>query len=192
MTKKLLHEWTFWVICCRYVDRAQYEVEPIIKVSTIDNFCDYFKSLPKISDLHFRPDNRVSMALFSGDIKPAWEDISNKDGGMFTFFFNINSDEDRKKLDNAWKELLIEAVRGELDCLILNLKPDEIKKDTFDINGLVVTPKSSSGHPSYKFEIWTKGTHNISDCEKFIKHVKRYVGENIEIKFINHNSKKGK
>ena len=117
----------------------------------------------------------------------------NKNGGMFSFFFNVNSEEDRDKLDDAWKKLLIEAVRGNLDRVILNLEEKDVNtRINFDINGLVVTPKSSSGQTSYKFEIWTKSCHKIEDCVEFLKVIRELVDEKIEIKFTKHNVKKGK
>ena len=157
----LKNEWQFWVVFARMVNKASYEIEPIIKVNQMNNFCKYFKSLPQINELVLRQDNKVSIALFKDDITPAWEHEKNKNGGELLFFMPLRDE----SVNKVWEELLLCAVSNQMDLMVAKDDKD------LEINGLVVAPKKAG----YSFEIWTN-----KPCPECPKELKKFIEETIK------------
>jgi hypothetical protein len=63
---ELPYTWVFWVIKS---DRTDYEIEPIISFSTVEEFWRYYLQFPGIDQV-----KRGGIGLFKKGIKPAWED----------------------------------------------------------------------------------------------------------------------
>jgi translation initiation factor 4E len=139
MQNLLETEWQFWLVLFMpgAGGKHQYQIEEIIRVSTVQNFWQYYTALPAISELRQVNHKHVSIALFRGQIKPAWEDENNAHGG--TFFFMVPRD----VVDELWKDLLLSAIGGTLH--------DHLTAGNL-INGLVVSPKQEG---FYGIEIWT-------------------------------------
>lgn len=141
------------------VKNVQYEVEPVIKVSTVEMFNKYFHALPEISKLTFNPHNKVSVSFFAKDIKPAWEDEENANGGKISFLLN------KPELAHAvWTNLILNAIGGPLDHLLMKLADGEqlTEKSKFAVNGLFVSPKNQG----YMFEIWTREVMRLNKDEE--------------------------
>ena len=176
--KKLLRTWEFWVIFCKMTDKQpDYQIEPIIKVRTLPLFCDYYKSLPKISDLKYKPNNRISYGFFEENIKPAWEDDANKKGGIYSFVIRNPKPQD---IDRIWRDLLIETARGELDLILTNKTDKTITINDKFITGVIIALK---GKGSYKFEIWTNGPMPTDPAitNKFDQCIRNCVGGDYSI-----------
>lgn len=149
-------EWQFWVIFCRYVDKVQYEIEPIIKVRSLSKFAEYHSSLPEIKQLRNTQNGKISLAFFSENIKPAWEDAANKDGGCLLIFL---SDKLKEKVQDVWEYLLAAAASGRMNKWIAGNIQDNY------VCGIIVAPKAAN---SYAFEIWLRGPPKNANYESFI------------------------
>ncbi|OHT07094.1 translation initiation factor 4E [Tritrichomonas foetus] len=81
---QLPNSWAFWVIQTKY----EYEIDPVISFSTIEDFWKYYLQIPPIQQL-----KKGGLALFKEDIKPAWEDPNNKGGTRIKIVRKITKDE---------------------------------------------------------------------------------------------------
>ena len=210
---KLLHNWKFWVIFCKIDanNNQQYQIEPIITVGRVELFCDYFSSLPPISEIKYDPSNRVSIGFFDEPIPPAWEDPGNQNGGMFTFL--IGDLKPYEKINEVWRCLLIDTARGKLDYILKQGDVKNKEKDTNEdklitskskeqkvtvkdryVRGIVIVLRSNM---QYKIEIWTKENYKNSplvfqNLEKYlIKSLNKVCKLNLEslsLQFRPHNN----
>ena len=88
----LPHSWQFWVVFAKTHDKkVTYSIEPIISFNLVENFAQYFHSLPKISELPYNQNNRITIAFFKDKVKPAWEDGPNQNGGSFSIILTYEN-----------------------------------------------------------------------------------------------------
>ena len=171
--RNLVHELKFWVIFTKFAGRdAQYEIEQIISVKTIENFCEYFRTLPKISSIPYDKDNKVTVALFVKGIKPAWEDENNKNGSTITFLVTTQK---LTVIDEIWKNLLVDTVRGELDCVLENIDHSKYLESSTELDVVVTGVQVVlRGENLYKFDIWTKKYYDaIESNQQFLACLER-------------------
>jgi hypothetical protein len=139
MPRVLEPEWSFWLVLVTPTSGgAQYSIEEIISVATVESFWEYFQALPRPHELKNPNRKRISIALFRHDIQPAWEHVANEHGGAYSIMLP------RDVVDGVWEDLLLSAIGGTL--------PDHLMTTGNQINGLVVSPK----HEQYAIDIWTK------------------------------------
>jgi hypothetical protein len=97
----LPYTWEFWVIKS---DPKDYEIEPIISFSTVEEFWEYYLQFPALGQLR-----RGGIGLFKKGIKPAWEDPQNAHGTSVRLIdFPVNRNE-------CWDALVISVISGELE-----------------------------------------------------------------------------
>jgi hypothetical protein len=146
MARILDPEWRFWLVIVRALSGSppQYSVEEVISVSTVEAFWEYYQALPGIHEIKNVNRKRFSIALFRGQVKPAWEDTENANGGGYSF--QVPSD----VVDGVWEDLLLSAIGQTLG--------EKLTAGNM-INGLMVTPKKADpgAEATYDIQIWTRG-----------------------------------
>jgi translation initiation factor 4E len=110
-------------------------IEEIVTVSTLDNFFQFYQTLPHPDELRNLRQKRPSLALFREDIKPAWEDHRNAQGGAFSFRLPT------AEINRFWEALLFHVIGGHFDNIV---------GPTNKSLGIVVGPKREE----YGIEIW--------------------------------------
>lgn len=171
-------EWTFWLIIYDK-QQEQYQIEEICSANTVSNFYSFYKELPRISELKNTDCKKISIALFAGYIRPAWEDENNQNGGAYCFLVDNDTKHatqgDAQIVDEIWLDLMLMAVGGDLNKII----QDGDSNDN-EVCGIVVGPKGNKNN-IYGIDIWVK-----KDGEN--KNVKGKIIEklniNKDIKFI--------
>ena len=139
-TNLLPDTWKFWVILNGYQNNKKiYQIEEIFAFNTVESFWSYNAAIPKISEFKNVNGKKVSLALFRGDIKPAWEDPENENGASY----NINVPQ--QSIDEFWETLMLYVIGGQLQKEIFNGKPE--------LCGLFV--RAGIGG-NFNVEIWTK------------------------------------
>ena len=139
-TNLLPDTWKFWVILNGYVNgKKVYQIEEIFAFNTVESFWSYNAAIPKISDFKNVNGKKVSLALFRGDIKPAWEDPGNENGASCTFNVPYQS------IDEFWETLMLYVIGGQMQKEIFGGKPE--------ICGMFVR---AGLNEKFSVEIWTK------------------------------------
>jgi translation initiation factor 4E len=114
MIHKFRTEWQFWL---RIVERVghqnQYKIMDIAKFASAENFARYYHLLPKPGEFKVVNNKRTSLAVFRGDIHPAWEDPENAKGGYHSYEIT-----DASQVNDVWRKLLLVLLSEELstDC----------------------------------------------------------------------------
>ncbi|EAY00208.1 hypothetical protein TVAG_257620 [Trichomonas vaginalis G3] len=177
-----IQEWQFWVITCRFTDKTQYEIEPIIKVRSKSKFAEYLASLPDVLHLQPKQNSKISLAFFSDNIQPAWEDKANTEGGCMYFTLQ---DKLKERAQDLWEYLLAAAVSGELNNWLIN----DVKGN--EICGVIVSPKV---YNAYSFEIWTRSNNqnNQRFQAKLQEELKKLLNleSDLKIQWLSHRRKK--
>ncbi|OHT00945.1 hypothetical protein TRFO_32200 [Tritrichomonas foetus] len=159
MEHLLQNKWTFWFILFNHQNQknSQYQIEEISSVDTVESFLQLFHSLPKIDDIKNVNNKRVSIGLFTQNekgenIKPAWEDPANSNGGSFNFLINQNIS------NEAWHNLLLSIIGG-------TLQEPFGKNDK--ILGITIGPKKDD---QYGIEIWNQNRNTT-----LVNKIKEYI-----------------
>jgi len=157
MAVKYLNDpWRFWlVLVTRSGGGRQYVIEEIVTVQTLENFVQFYASIPLPSRLKNTSQQRPSIALFRQDIKPAWEDPRNEHGGAFSFMV-------RNGIDEVWEELVFYLIGGDFDKKV---GPGN------KCHGIVVCPSKSE----YRVELWMEKI--ISQQEDLYARLSTFVHE---------------
>lgn len=100
MSDRLPFAWEFWG---SNVGSAEYEIEPIVSVSTVGEFWNAFEQFPSVEDLR-----RGAFSLFKKGIRPAWEDPSNSGGQTIRFRAMTLTQE-------SWEHLVLAVIGGTLE-----------------------------------------------------------------------------
>ena len=141
-TNLLPDTWKFWVILNGYQNNKKiYQIEEIFAFNTVESFWSYNAAIPKISDFKNVNGKKVSLALFRGDIKPAWEDPENENGASYNIIVPYQS------IDEFWETLMLYVIGGQLQKELFNGKPE--------LCGLFVRAGLSG---NFNVEIWTKSS----------------------------------
>lgn len=157
--------WKFWlVLVSSQQNSRQYQIEEIFTFKTLDYFFHYFQSLPKLSELRNVNNKNISLALFKEQIKPAWEDPENQDGGYFSFSVSIY--EKREVIDDIWFNMLLKIIGNSLQAEF---------KDSVLINGIYM--KLRPNNNSYDMQIWVKNKPTTEFETDFIKNVTDFCHE---------------
>jgi hypothetical protein len=103
-------DWQFWLIT---VESRQYKILDVAKFQCAENFAKYYYLLGNPSEFKYVSGRRVSLAVFRGDIRPAWEAAENANGGHWSYEIR-----DSGLVAQMWTELLLMLLGGELgtDC----------------------------------------------------------------------------
>jgi hypothetical protein len=100
---ELPYTWEFWVIKS---EGSDYEIEPIVSFSTVEEFWQYYLQFPGISEV-----KRGGIGLFRKGIAPAWEDPQNASGCAVRF----NEFDTRKE---NWEHLVLAVVGGTIESKV--------------------------------------------------------------------------
>jgi translation initiation factor 4E len=174
MDNLLESPWQFWLVL--FTPGAgghhQYQIEEIVRVTTVQNFWQAFTGLPALSELTHIRHKSVSIALFRDQIKPAWEDEKNQQGG--TYFLMVP----KRFIDELWTDLLLSAIGGTLNDY---LNPGN------SITGLVASPKLDE---KYGIEIWTSEKEtDYSEMKAFLSRLESARGTVDNLTFKLHTMK---
>jgi translation initiation factor 4E len=154
--KYLNDQWKFWLILVTRGDGPQqYVIEEIVTVTTLDNFFQFYQTLPHPDELKTVNQKRPSLALFRQGIKPAWEDHRNAKGGAFAF--RLPSAE----VNRVWEALLFHIVGGSFD---------EVVGPANKCLGIVVGPKWED----YGVEIWMEKV--VQKDNEFYRKIEAFLG----------------
>ena len=147
---KLSNKYTFWYHINEISAEQEYEsqIKKLAEFETLEDFWAIFQYLKKPDDCK----QALEFQLFKDQIKPMWEDESNKYGGRISLKL-------RKEFSNlAWEELVFAFIGGYFS--------KEIKDE---INGLVINCKKDFN----TLQIWIKSynTEVTSILEKNIREI---------------------
>ena len=148
--KKFNNKFTFWYHINEISADQEYEsqIKKLAEFETLEDFWAIFQYLKKPDDCK----QAIEFQLFKNNIKPMWEDESNKDGGRISLKL-------RKEFSNlVWEELVFAFIGGYLG------------KDLKDeINGLVINCKKDFN----TLQIWIKTYSNdvTSALEKNVREI---------------------
>jgi hypothetical protein len=106
------HEWQFWLVLVEFGSSRQYKIHEIAKFRSAENFAKYYHTLPSPAEFKVIDRKQTSLAVFRGDIRPAWEDPHNKDGGHHVYEVASGAD-----VTEIWKTLLVMLLSAELTDL---------------------------------------------------------------------------
>lgn len=149
MQNLLAREWKFWLV---EAADTSYSVEPIFSVTTVENFWQHFNALPKANEIRRTAKQKISIAVFRDNIKPAWEDEENKSGALYTFQVN------GERVQDVWFEVLLGAIGETLG--------QKIQTPGNALNGVIVMPRNDA---IYGIEIWTKTSDEDEEMRKYLQ-----------------------
>jgi len=142
-------EWVIWEHRSPEKNSKSYEdnMEKLCEVATIEDFWRAFNNIPKPSAIFFdgrtrkRFSNRSveSFSLFKKNIKPEWEDPSNRSGAEWFCRKSFAP----QQLDDYWMSLVLGMIGETIDL------GDEIC-------GARVVDKSNGTRQMYRLELWIK------------------------------------
>ena len=119
-THELMNNMTFYL---HLHDTREWNLESYNKIIT---FNSVEHAILLNDQIHYDLIKKSMMFLMKEDIKPIWEDTSNKDGGCFSFKV-LNKD-----IEQVWKEVYFTIVGA-----TITKKKDHYKH----INGITLSPK---------------------------------------------------
>ncbi|EAY08375.1 hypothetical protein TVAG_269010 [Trichomonas vaginalis G3] len=156
-TNVLPETWQFWVVLNAVASGQKiYQIEKIFAFNTVENFWSYQEALPKVSDFKNVNNKKVSLALFRGEIQPAWEDPANAKGATYVLTVPNTA------IDEFWETLILFMIGGQMQRDLFDGEPE--------VCGLFVRNIVSA---EFAVEIWTR-----SDIDRRIE-LLDYVHENI-------------
>jgi hypothetical protein len=160
----LREAWKFWLIVVHTNKGRQYQIEELVKVSTVANFFVYQKKIAGTLELEkWRNDQRrLSLGLFLDGVTPAWEDPRNAGGGCLSY---ILKDQTSPGVEYAWETVLMLVAGGDLQQDLDNYGIAEKgvgKGEYLRINGVVLTAKenrkgSGGGPRDFQIDFWMVG-----------------------------------
>jgi hypothetical protein len=162
-------DWQFYLIVVTSGPRRSYQVDELVKVERVDNFLRnvvHFEQEAPLSDFKIVGAKRPALALFRENIKPAWEDEHNRDGGGFSFEIPQN-DASKACVNEIWRNMQLSAVSSNgLDSLpnMESTDDDSIERRSDPrpsdplVNGVMVTLKPDGRSTRYVFEVWVSRT----------------------------------
>ena len=155
------------------IDSSEYEsqVKKIAEFDTIEDFWAIYQHIKK-------PDNckqGIEIQMFKENIKPMWEDESNKNGGKLTLKLN------KGYTTIIWEELIL--------GIIGNILPAEISEG---INGIVFSSKKESNILQIWFKDYNKKyTGELEQCVRDLIQIPNEVPIDIKKFFYDDDIKKG-
>ena len=155
------------------IDTSEYEsqVKKIAEFDTIEDFWAIYQHIKK-------PDNckqGIEIQLFKENIKPMWEDESNKNGGKLSLKLN------KGYTTIIWEELIL--------GIIGNILPAEISEG---INGIVFSSKKESNILQIWFKDYNKKyTAELEQCIRDLIQIPNEVPIDIRKFFYEEEFKKG-
>jgi len=145
----LEHEWCIWEHRSPEKNSKSYEdnMAKLCEVATIEDFWRAFNNIPKPSTIFFDGRTRKrfkdrsieSFSLFKKNIKPEWEDASNRTGAEWFCRKTFSA----QQLDEFWHNLVLGMIGETID------PADEIC-------GARVVDKSTAQRQMYRLELWFK------------------------------------
>ena len=139
-TNLLPDTWKFWVILNAIQGGKKiYQIEEIFAFNTVESFWSYTAAIPKISEFKNVNGKKVSLALFRGEIKPAWEDPQNENGATYSILVPSQT------IDEFWETIMLYVIGGQMQKDIFDGEPE--------ICGLFVKCGQSG---TFIVEIWTR------------------------------------
>ena len=153
------------------VGNLQYEntVKKIADFSTVEDFWKIFQHMKKPESLQ----NGIEFQLFKSNIKPLWEDESNKKGGRISI---------KLKKENSslvWEEFILLLIGGNF--------PDKIKEE---INGVLISIRRDFNF----LQIWFKTfeNNNINDINQCLRELLQIPNEvELDVKPFANNKNEG-
>lgn len=167
--------WKFWlVLVSSQQNSRQYQIEEIFTFKALDYFFHYFRALPKLSELRNVNNKNISLALFKDQIKPAWEDPRNQDGGYYSFTISLLAN--RAVIDDIWFHMLLRIIGNSLQ---------EQYKDKIGINGIYMKLKPNSN--AYDMQIWVSSEpkHDADFDREFINDIINFCHDCSGYDFVN-------
>jgi hypothetical protein len=156
-TNLLPETWKFWVILNAFQGGKKiYQIEEIFAFNTVEAFWSYTAALPPIADFRNVNGKKVSLALFRGEIRPAWEDKQNENGATYSIIVPFQT------IEEFWETIMLYVIGGQMQ--------KELFDGTPEICGLFV--KCGQGG-SFIVELWTK-----SDVDRGTE-IMEYIHKNI-------------
>ena len=155
------------------IDSSEYEsqVKKIAEFDTIEDFWAIYQHIKK-------PDNckqGIEIQMFKENIKPMWEDESNKNGGKLTLKLN------KGYTTIIWEELIL--------GIIGNILPKETSEG---INGIVFSSKKESNILQIWFKDYNKKyTGELEQCIRDLIQIPNEVPIDIKKFFYDDDIKKG-
>ena len=155
------------------IDSSEYEsqVKKIAEFDTIEDFWAIYQHIKK-------PDNckqGIEIQMFKENIKPMWEDESNKNGGKLTLKLN------KGYTTIIWEELIL--------GIIGNILPKETSEG---INGIVFSSKKESNILQIWFKDYNKKyTGELEQCVRDLIQIPNEVPIDIKKFFYDDDIKKG-
>lgn len=159
--------WKFWlVLVSSQQNSRQYQIEEIFTFKALDYFFHYFRALPKLSELRNVNNKNISLALFKDQIKPAWEDPRNQDGGYYSFTISLLPN--RTVIDEIWFHMLLRIIGNSLQ---------EQFKDKIGINGIYMKLKPNNN--AFDMQIWVSSEpkHDTDFDRTFITDIIKFCHE---------------
>jgi hypothetical protein len=95
-TYPLADSWTFWAVG---TDPKVYDVNPLPKFSTVEDFWGWWELIPPLADMKYG-----SIALFKGELTPAWENLANET--------RVRMNSTREELIDVWEFLVLKLIGG--------------------------------------------------------------------------------
>jgi translation initiation factor 4E len=153
------------------VGNLQYEntVKKIADFETVEDFWKIFQHMKKPEHLK----NGIEFQLFKHNIKPLWEDESNKKGGRISI---------KLKKENSslvWEEFILLLIGGNF--------PDKIKEE---INGVLISIRRDFNF----LQIWFKTfeNNNINDINQCLRELLQIPNEvELDVKPFANNKNEG-
>lgn len=175
-TNVLPETWQYWVVLNAMVNGKRiYQIEKVFAFNTVENFWSYQEALPKISEFRNVNNKRVSLALFRGEIQPAWEDPENENGATFSFAVPT------ELIDEFWETLVLYFIGGQMQ--------KELFEGEQEICGAFVKNNTAS---EFFVELWTKSDiDRRTDITDYI-HTFELPMSSDEIKFKDYHTHKSK
>ena len=129
----LSHSYTFYYLDRLKLQSVSYKVAltKLVTFSTIEEFWSIYSYLVGIENL-----TKFEYLLFRDDIKPMWEDISNKNGGKWQLRFSKNF------ANRLWENCILSWIGGKLD-------------NKNEITGMVI---STNNDNECIFSVWNKNS----------------------------------
>ena len=155
------------------IDSSEYEsqVKKIAEFDTIEDFWAIYQHIKK-------PDNckqGIEIQMFKENIKPMWEDESNKNGGKLTLKLN------KGYTTIIWEELIL--------GIIGNILPKETSEG---INGIIFSSKKESNILQIWFKDYNKKyTGELEQCVRDLIQIPNEVPIDIKKFFYDDDIKKG-
>lgn len=124
------------------------DIKRLIKFDSVEEFWGLYNNIVSPSKLP----GKANYYLFKDDIMPAWEDVSNKDGGKWSV--QLPRDKNRARIDDMWLYTMLAAIGETFDpALSKSANSDSsAPQPTSLISGVIV----SSRPQFYRVSIWTR------------------------------------